>query len=218
MSTPGIPLGKEEHARILAERIVPDSGLNDVQSHDKPRAIILAGQPGAGKGGLARKAEFEFSDDVVKIDPDELRAYHPEVDSFRKAHPYTWSGDTHPDASQWAHELRSAAVDGKKNLIIDTTLGGGKSAVELVKELQSKGYDVEIRAVATHRLESELGVNKRFSDQLNNDGYGRYVPEDVRTKVYTALPDNLDLVQKVELELPQFTGHFDLLEQGHRLQ
>lgn len=94
MSAPGNPLDKEEHARILAEKIIPDSGLEEAISHEKPKAVILAGQPGAGKGGLARRAEFEFSDDVVKIDPDELRRYHTEVDSFRKKHPYTWSGDT----------------------------------------------------------------------------------------------------------------------------
>ncbi len=53
----------------------------------------------------------------------------------------------------------------------------------MIKELQSKGYDVEIRAVAAHRLESELGVDKRFADKLNIDGFGRYVPEVVRTNI-----------------------------------
>jgi Zeta toxin len=196
MNTPDNALDKETHARILSEKVIPNSGLNDVLSHEKPKAIILAGQPGAGKGGLARTAKFEFSGDVVKIDPDELRDAHPRLKEFQKVHPYTWADDTHADASQWAKELRAAAVDGRKNIIIDTTLGNGNSAVDTIKELQGKGYDVEIRAVAAHRLESELGVNGRFSESLDEKGYGRYVPEKLRGEVYNALPNNLDLVQK----------------------
>jgi hypothetical protein len=157
---------------------------------------VLAGQPGAGKGGLKARTEIELDGNIVSIDPDELRDAHPKLKEFQNAHPYTWSGDTHPDASQWAKELRTAAVDGKKNIIIDTTLGNGNSAVDTIKELQAKGYDVEIRAVAAHRLESELGVSGRFGESLDEKGYGRYVPEKLRGDVYTALPSNLDLVQK----------------------
>ncbi|MFG6086115.1 zeta toxin family protein [Stenotrophomonas indicatrix] len=160
-----------------------------------PRAIILAGQPGAGKGGLVRAVEFEFSDDVVKVDPDELRGAHPDAPHLRQQHPYTWAGHTHEDASQWAKELRSAAVEGRRNLILDTTLGNGDSAVTLIKDLQSKGYDVEIRGVVAHRLESELGVDARFSNSVDSRGFGRYVPEDVRKHVYQALPGNLNQVQ-----------------------
>jgi hypothetical protein len=188
-------LNQTIHARILLEEVIPDSGLNKASSHAKPRAIILAGQPGAGKGGLVRTAESELSFDVVKIDPDELRKYHPDVESFREAHPYTWSGLTHPDASQWATELRDAAVASRKNLIIDTTLGNGDSAVRLIDTLQKQGYEVEVRAIATHKLESELGVDKRFTDLLDTQGHGRYVPQEVRGHVYDALPESLDKIR-----------------------
>jgi predicted ABC-type ATPase len=140
------------HRHVLNETIVPESGIQITLSHDTPRAIILAGQPGAGKGGLSRTAQQEFNGDIVSIDPDELRKYHPDVDRLRTTHPYTWSGDTHPDASQWANELRELAVQQKKNIIIDTTLGHGDSAVRLVNSLQDAGYEVEVRAVVAHRL------------------------------------------------------------------
>jgi Zeta toxin len=194
MSAPNNTLDKETHARILAEKIIPDSGLNDVLSHDRPKAIILAGQPGAGKGGLARRAEFELSDDVVKIDPDELRKHHPDVGAFRKALPYTWSGQTHGDASRWADELLDATVVSKKNLIFDTTLSNGQWGSELIKDLQARGYDVEVRAIAAHRLESELGVDARFGQSLDENGFGRHVPEAARDAIYSKLPGSLDTI------------------------
>ena len=196
MSSEKYVMSAEEHARIFRERILEESAFSTATSQERPRVIILAGQPGAGKGGLARSAELELRGDAVTVDPDALRDFHPQVESFRNAHPYTWADDTHPDASAWAKELRGAAVEGRRNLILDTTLADGEKAVALVKELQAKGYEVEIRAMATHRLESELGVDERFSNSLERKGFGRYVPEGIRDPVYRDLPDNLNHVAK----------------------
>ncbi|MGO1002339.1 zeta toxin family protein [Lysobacter sp. CA196] len=188
-------LDRETHRRVFLEEVIPGSGFNEATAKIKPKAIFLAGQPGAGKGGLAQAAEIGFAYDAVTIDPDGLRGYHPGVSGFRAARPYTWADDTHGDASQWAKELRGAAVEARKNIIVDTTLGNAKSATEIIKDLQAKGYEVEIRAMATHRLESELGVDARFTSGVGDKGYGRYVPEEVRAQVYAQLPENLDHVR-----------------------
>ncbi|MFA0924600.1 zeta toxin family protein, partial [Xanthomonas fragariae] len=163
-------------------------------SFDRPMAIILAGQPGAGNGRLANAAELELNEDAIKIDPDELREFHPQVKSLRNTYPYTWSGYTHPDASRWDDELLQATIEGKKNLIFDTTLSNGEWSANLIKDLQARGYDVEVRAMAAHKLESELGVDERFSTSLDQRGYGRYVPAGAREAIYTKLPISLDTV------------------------
>ena len=194
MSTPEVRLEPAVHQKIFSAEILSESGIHEVSTQAHPKVIILAGQPGSGKGSLADAAQREFRGDVVTIDPDELRKFHPDTSRFRTEHPYTWSTDTHPDASQLASELREAAVAERKNLIIDTTLGNGDSAVSMIKDLQAKGYDVEVRAMATHRLESELGVDERFSQSLDKHGYARYVPGEVRAHVYGALPSSLDQV------------------------
>lgn len=194
MEGPYQSLPRAIHAKTFHDSIIPNSGLSSANSQDRPRAIVLAGQPGAGKGRLSDTAKAELGYDVVPIDPDALRDAHPDVERLRQQYPYTWAAHTHEDASQWAKELRAAAVEGRRNIILDTTLGNGESAVTLIKDLQAKGYQVEIRGVAAHELESELGVDRRFSRSLDANGYGRYVPEEVRTQVYEALPGNLDKV------------------------
>lgn len=187
-------LDSETRARIFDEEIVPDSKLLQKVSHEHPKAIILGGQPGSGKGGLARAARAEFDGDVVTIDPDKLRDYKPRVDEFRASNPYNWSGRTQAEASQWADELREVAVAGKKNLIFDTTLSNGSWTADLIKDLQAEGYEVEVRAVAANKLESEWGVDSRFSKQLISDGYGRYVPAEARDVIYDKVPASLDTI------------------------
>ena len=96
MRSPEIQLSDLDHSVIFRKLVLPESGSEAV-AHETPRAVILAGQPGAGKGGLARTVEYEFSNDTVKIDPDELRVHHPEFSRLREKYPYTWSDYTHSD-------------------------------------------------------------------------------------------------------------------------
>lgn len=195
MSSKADQLSREEHVRILREEILPNSNFGSLISHERPRAIILAGQPGAGKGGIGEVAEAEFRHDVAVIDPDRLRNFHPAIDDFRSQNPVIWSGRTHPDASAWADETFEIASGGKKNLILDKTLSNGERAVELIKDLQQRGYEVEVRVIATHKLESELGVDRRFTKGIDIDGYGRHVPKFARDAIYDSIPCSLDILQ-----------------------
>lgn len=189
-------LSKEEHNRIFREEVLPDSGIDNFVTQERPRAIILAGQPGAGKGSLkgAILAEFDYS--IFPVDPDEQREFHPQAKRWQQESPYGWSQQTNADAGAWAGELRDAAIERRLNLIVDTTLGDARNATRLIEGLQKAGYEVEVRAVATHRLESEHGIDERFTRRIDHEGVGRDVPLEFHDKVYRDLPENLDRVSE----------------------
>jgi hypothetical protein len=153
MSDPTGKLNPETHLRVFTDTAVPNSALPHTTPQAQPHAVVLAGQPGAGKGNLVLAARLEFSRNVVTIDPDAQREFHPDIKKLRESHPYTWSGHTHYDASRWAGELRDAAVAGRRNLIVDTTLGNADSAIQTIKGLQAKAYSVEARDISTRQVE-----------------------------------------------------------------
>ncbi|MEG8127959.1 zeta toxin family protein [Xanthomonas hortorum pv. gardneri] len=192
------PLDLGQHEDIFRKQILADLNFEGLSSYESPRAIILAGQPGAGKGSLARAASSDLHGDSIKIDPDELRRYHPRIDEFRHENPFSWSSRTHSDASQWADELLAEATYSKENIIFDTTLANGEWASKtLIKGLQDNGYEVEVRAVASPKLESEHGVDSRFTANIDREGYGRYVPEGARDAIYSRIPGSLDTIHAV---------------------
>ncbi|MGH8080016.1 MAG: zeta toxin family protein, partial [Lysobacter sp.] len=195
MSGEGDRLSKESHSHILREKVIPGAQLDEYFSHENPRAIILAGQPGAGKGALKHLAEQDFSDDIVAVDPDRLRDYHPMAKKWQELSPYGWSQQTNADAGQWARELREEVIAQRKNLIVDTTLGSAAPAIQTIRDLRVSGYEVEVRVMATHRLESELGMDERFTRGIDFLGIGRDVPLPFHNQVYNDLPGNLDAVR-----------------------
>lgn len=187
-------LSKEEHARIFQEEVLPNSRIEKFASHDNPKAVILAGQPGAGKGSLVRAVQSEFNRDIFVVDPDEQRKFHSEAERWQKESPYGWSQKTNADAGGFAGELRSEGVGRRINLLIDTTLGSSDGAIKTIRGLQEAGYEVEIRAVGAHELESRVGIDRRFTTSIDMEGVGRDVPLAFHDKVYADLPDNLDKV------------------------
>ncbi|RYE55242.1 MAG: toxin, partial [Hyphomicrobiales bacterium] len=194
MSTPDNLLARPEHARTFIDTVVPRSNFHHSSPQAAPRAVFTAGQPGAGKGGVVNAAEKELGGNVVTIDPDEQRRFVPGVKALKEQHPLKWSGESHPVAKAYADGLRDLAIEGRRNLIIDTTLAGADPVIDQVRTMQAKGYHVEIRAVASHRLESELGIDRRYTDELVRKGSARHVPGDFHDAAYKALPANLDKV------------------------
>jgi len=61
-----------QHQQLLKDKILQHPDYLDALSQERPRAIITAGQPGAGKGEIVRMAEVELGGNVVTVDPDEL--------------------------------------------------------------------------------------------------------------------------------------------------
>lgn len=194
MNTSDTELDPTVQDKIFKEKIFPNSGLSQATPQAQPKAILLAGQPGAGKGGLARRAELELDNDLVKIDPDDFHDSYPQVGWYRENYPYTWSEQTHGDTVDWARRLVGATVAEKKNLIYDSTLSNVENASGLIQYLQDNDYDVGVMAIAAHKLESDWGVDHRFSKSLDQHGFGRYIPADISDDIYDKLPDSLDKI------------------------
>jgi len=175
-------LDKGETDRILRESVIPESGLDQLNSHEKPRAVVLAGQPGAGKGTLIRALRQEFSRDILVVDPDELRDNLPGVRQLREADPIGWPGRTNKDAFRLSNGLRDEGIKRQVNLVIDGSMSDADNSIRTIRALQKKGYEVEVRAMASHWLESELGADRRFTTDIDRHGVARDVGADFHNR------------------------------------
>jgi predicted ABC-type ATPase len=176
--SPDHRLDPARHAEISA-RII-ESELEGTRAVEEPTAIIIAGQPGAGKSGITAEALTDLErGGAVVVDVDAYRPEHPNYRALASSDDRTAASLVQHDASLWADELRDAAIASRRNLIIDGTLKSPDGAEELCRQLRRAGYRVELRALAVDRKTSLLGVHERYERSKAEQGWGRWVPESV---------------------------------------
>ncbi|MGQ3254252.1 zeta toxin family protein, partial [Agrobacterium sp.] len=105
-------LSPEKNESIFRNDIVQDYLPDAMRPAQRPRLILLGGQPGAGKTAvlIASHAELEQSGSTIRIIGDDLRSYHPQFPVFQRQDPETASQFTQGDAGRWTEKLLAAAV------------------------------------------------------------------------------------------------------------
>lgn len=197
-------LSQDEHD-LLFKRFIERDMLNTtsaVGQSEQPVAIFLGGQPGAGKSQLSNMSMRELGPDkTVTIDIDELRDVHPKYREWQ-TNPATEKSAadlTQPDAGAWGRELFASAIENRRNIVFDTTLGNTKAALNQITSLQDAGYRVIVRAVAVQPEVSHLGVLKRFEDG-KAEGNPRWVPPQIEKLAFDGLPKTLQAIETAQLK------------------
>lgn len=190
-------LSEQDHNAM--RRIHAETALSETRESKKPTVIILAGQPGAGKSALSRQAEQRLDKDggAVVVDVDELRASHRGYRSFQAENGRTAASRVQSDAGRWGDELIQDASDARRNIIVDGTLKSPDKAEQLCEDLKSKGYRVEVHAIAVRKEDSELGVYRRYEHGLGKK-QPRWVPEDIRKDSYTGMAQSVERLNRSE--------------------
>ncbi|HMA51356.1 MAG TPA: zeta toxin family protein [Magnetospirillaceae bacterium] len=189
-------LSFEKHEALRQE--IRKDYLDLSRPQDKPRAIIVAGQPGAGKGGLAGSAQIDLDEvgGAVLIDPDRLRQWHPRYRAFLREDDKTAAERVHADASQWAKELRQDAIAGRRNIVLDATLNDKDKTRELLGQLRKAGYEIEVRVLAVHQRDSRQGVYARYENAKEQGKAARWVPESAQDEAYKGMPVALGHIER----------------------
>lgn len=93
--------------------------LNGKEPSEHPIAIINIAPPGSGKTGLNGYACAQFKDNnVVIINSDELKPFHPRIDELAKKYPQYYTKVTNQESNFWTDNLFDAIVANNYNVIL----------------------------------------------------------------------------------------------------
>lgn len=193
-------LTQEQKDGIFSRLIAPNAlrGTSPVRRR-RPKAIIVAGAPGSGKGGLTALARRDLAATLgghVEIDVDELRWYHPRYEPLQRANDRTAATQTHADVTEWGDALRRRCIAQKRNLVIDGTLKDPAKTLRMCAELREAGYETEVRVIGLPKQLSVQGIYRRYEGARARGRPGRWVPENVHDAAHLGVPESVQALHE----------------------
>lgn len=158
---------------------------------ENPKAFLVGGQPGAGKSGLIRWLEEEFSSNIISINGDDFRKEHPNYDALLTKYGENYIEHTREFSGKMIEELILYFAARKYNLIIEGTLRDIQVPLETSRLLHRHGYQTMLHVMVVKPEKSYLGTLLRYEEMLARGMVARPTPKDFHDKVVERLPDNL---------------------------
>ena len=158
-------LEASSHESVYKEEIEPAYFLTS-SPVERPKLIIVGGQPGAGKTKVLEMAKKKFADNnVVVVNTDDLREYHPQFEELAIADDRQCASHTHEDASGWNHQLLSRSLETRRNVILEGVFKNSKKLLDIAELARKHGYEVSFSVVAVNKRFSIWGIHKRYEKE-----------------------------------------------------
>ena len=169
--------------------------LRRTHRQEHPLAVLLAGQPGAGKTELSTMLLSGMRGDAAVINGDDYRRYHPNYRKLYAAYGSDSVSMTSAFSSAVTEGLIRQLSDAGRNLVIEGTGRTVEVPQSTAELLTRKGYRVEIAVIAARPEVSLASTLLRFY-QMNEGGtIPRSTALEAHDGIVRALPGNLDALR-----------------------
>lgn len=187
---------REDDIAFLVER---ESALllNRHLPQEHPRAVLLAGQPGAGKTELSTMLVSQFDGGAAFLNGDDYRRYHP---NYRRLYSRYGSDSvqmTSAFSSAVTERLIESLSDHRLNLVIEGTGRTVDVPRTTSESLTNKGYTVEMAVIAARPEVSLVSTLRRFYWMNSQGTIPRATALEAHDAVVNALPFNLDTLLRL---------------------
>ena len=154
-----------------------------------PTAVIVAGQPGAGKTNLALYSAANLPD-AVMLDIDDFRPFHPYYEQIITNDPDYFAPTTNKFISEMSAIVTDWLIQEEFDMILHKTFKGDAVIFDTIEPLKMAGYNVIVQSLAVHVLESKLSAMERSQFERNVFGHCRWINFDYHDMAH----DNLGLI------------------------
>ncbi|MDR2350606.1 MAG: zeta toxin family protein [Deltaproteobacteria bacterium] len=189
-------LSEKEHQIIFSRDIKPQL-FSKPEQVDRPVAVFIGGQPGAGKTAAVDAASEELDErgGAVQIIAEDLRSFHPFHDRLMIEDDETAAFLTNDTVEKWIKKTLAKVKAKRVNVVIEDTMADGKKVTAAMRNLRKAGYEIDVRALAVDWNSSERHVERRREKQKELRGYGRVRPAEARRAAYEGMLTTLARVE-----------------------
>ena len=159
-----------------------------------PQGFVLGGQPGAGKSNLLKQIENRLNGNVLIINADEFRRYHPQFDEIQAQY-----GDDAPKytaefSGKMAERVLNQALTEHYNIAIEGTFRAAETPLNTLDLMKSHGYKTAVHIQTCPKEISWQSTIKRYDAMIKAGMTPRAVDKAHHDLVCDRLPENADTV------------------------
>ena len=159
-----------------------------------PQGFVLGGQPGAGKSNLLKQIENRLNGNVLIINADEFRRYHPQFDEIQAQY-----GDDAPKytakfSGKMAEQILNNALTEHYNIAIEGTFRTAQTPLNTLDLMKSQGYKTAVHIQTCPKSLSWQSTIKRYNAMIKAGMTPRAVDKNHHDLVCDRLPENADIV------------------------
>ncbi len=183
-------------ANLLAE--------SSIHSTVTPSAILLGGQPGAGKSQGSKQALERLNNNVLIINGDEFRPYHQYFDEIYAKYGNDFSKYTGDFSGKMVEKIRDEAIKQRFNIIIEGTFRRADLPLRELANFIQHGYRVGVIICTCPAEISWESTLERAKEQQFQGLNPRYVPREHHDLVVSKLAENVASVIRQNPQLEYF--------------
>ena len=166
----------------------------------KPKAILLGGQSGAGKTTIHRIKQREFQGNIIVIDGDSYRSFHPNYLTLQEKYGKDSVNYTKVFAGQMVEYLVDELSKQGYHLLIEGTLRTTEVPRKTAQLLTTRDYQVSLALIATKPELSYISTLIRYEELYAIDlSQARATPKEHHDGIVEHLVDNLQELEKDKL-------------------
>ena len=159
-----------------------------------PQGFVLGGQPGAGKSNLLKQIENNLDGNVLIINADEFRRYHPQFDEIQAKYGDDAPKHTAEFSGKMAERVLNKALTEHYNIAIEGTFRTAETPLNTLDLMKSHGYKTAVHIQTCPKSLSWHSTIKRYNAMIKAGLTPRAVDKAHHDLVCDRLPENADTV------------------------
>lgn len=217
---------KETAEKIFKEMIIPQI-IGNALPEEKKQAFILGGQPGSGKSSFAREV-LKVNKNIVFINGDDLRAYHPKYYFYLKENDKEAADMTQAVCNYWIESLIQECIVRSLDFIVEGTMRKTDVPMRTATMLHEAGYFINLVVISTPYELSLKSLEYRYQELKKLGQPARFTKRDSHDEAYRNLEGTLvslfesQLFKRFFVYTRDYSGFkesiFEVGEQGEALQ
>lgn len=173
-----------------------------------PIGIVTGGLPGSGKSAFILEAREKLNRNIIAINGDEFRVYHPRFEKIVNLAKGDFPTYTGSFSGKMVEKVIEEAIKQRYNIIVEGTFRTADTPIKTLQFMKDNGYKTIVKIKAVNTEIAWQSTIDRFNKMKNNGLEPRAVNKLIFEKTADNLAENTEKVYK--------TGLVDRLEVSNR--